>query len=115
MPLNRPTKTELLSAVTEYLMQPGEDIKADQFFRRVAYNVMRIVEREDELSEQFKQEETNHLQNFLQLDSNNIDSLNSTLNHAIASKQIDITPELTRVLFIIAEAKLHIDNPKYLR
>ncbi|AUM12621.1 DUF6285 domain-containing protein [Ketobacter alkanivorans] len=113
MPLNRPNKIELLEAVREYLQQTPEDPKVDQFFRRVASNVLAIVQREEHLHDQYIQQEIIALQACLQSTETNLSTLNQQLAHAIESGDLAITPALTHKLLELAQAKLNIDNPKY--
>lgn len=113
MPLNRPTKTELLEAVREYLQQTPDDPKVDHFYRRVASNVLSIVQREEYLSESFMQQEQNLLQTFLRSNESDTSKLNQQLAQAINKRDIEITPALTNLLLQLASSKLNIDNPKY--
>lgn len=114
MPLNRPTQDELLEAVAEYLSQPVSDASADRFYRRVAFNVVNLVRREQVQSQAFQHFELSKLQSLLQADKSlSLEELNLQLNEAIASGQLAITPQLTDALLAIAEHKLEIDNPRY--
>ena len=113
MPLNRPNKIELLEAVREYLQHTLEDPKVDHFYRRVASNVLAIVQREEHLHEQYIQQETIALQSCLHSTETHLSTLNQQLAHAIESGDLAITPTLTRKLLQLAQTKLNIDNPKY--
>lgn len=113
MPLNRPSKQELLTAVTEYLQQKPLEAKADLFFRRVAANVLGIVQREEQQAEQFQQLEIEMLQQFLASNESDPALLNQTLAQAIDNGDVAINSALTHMLLRLADAKLSIDNPKY--
>ncbi len=114
MPLNRPSQDELLEAVAEFLSQKVEDPGADQFYRRVASNVINQVRREHTLSGKFKEQETALLRELLNADENtSLQQLNQQLNDAIANREQSINVQLTQCLLNIAKHKLAIDNPRY--
>lgn len=114
MPLNRPTQDELLEAVAEYLSQPVNDPNADHFYRRVAFNVVNLVRREQAQSVDFQNTERATLLTLLEADTSlSTTELNQQLDRAIASGDLALTPQLTDALLAIAEHKLNIDNPRY--
>ena len=115
MPLNRPHRQELLTAVTDYLRQPPADTEADRFYRRVAANVLAIVQREELQAPGFQQLDARQLQTFLASNETDPDILNKTLCSAIENGHTPINPALTGMLLQLARAKLEIDNPKYNR
>lgn len=125
MPLNRPTQTDLLQAVAEYLRIPVTELgdqKADQFFRRVSANVLGIIQREIQLGSKFENRETQLLSTLLSdLDAygdldqgqNQNHELNLALCDAIDEDKIPITTDLVDTLKAISTEKLKIDNPTY--
>lgn len=114
MPLNRPTQDELLEAVAEYLSQPVVDANADRFYRRVAFNVVNLVRREQAHSAEFQNTEHRYLQRLLNAETNqSTTELNAQLNQAIANGDIALNPELSELLLALAALKLDIDNPRY--
>lgn len=114
MPLNRPTQDELLEAVAEYLSQPVEDANADRFYRRVAFNVVNLVRREQAHAAEFQDTERRYLQQLLDADENiSTATLNDQLNLAIANGDLTLNADLTALLLKLAELKLNIDNPRY--
>ena len=125
MPLNRPTQTDLLQAVVEYLRIPVTELgnqKADQFFRRVSANVLGIIQREIQLGSKFENRETQLLSTLLSdLDAygdldqgqNQNHELNLALCDAIDEDKIPITTDLVDTLKAISTEKLKIDNPTY--
>jgi len=113
MPLNRPTKRELLTAVSEYLQQAPQDANADLFYRRVAANVLAIVQREEQLAADYARQERDALQQILHSNEADLAQLNLQLNQAIDSGDLAINPQLTHLLLQLSQAKLAIDNPKY--
>ena len=115
MPLNRPHSHELISSVQEYLLQQPQDPKADLFYRRVAANVLGIVQREQQMAAGFCDQERVALQEYLNSTVTDIALLNQQLAQAIDNGDLAITPQLTNMLLQLAQAKLNIDNPKYLR
>ncbi len=125
MPLNRPTQTDLLQAVVEYLRIPVTELgnqKADQFFRRVSANVLGIIQREIQLGSKFENRETQLLSTLLSdLDAygdldqgqNQNHELNLALCDAIDEDKIPTTTDLVDTLKAISTEKLKIDNPTY--
>ena len=125
MPLNRPTQTDLLQAVAEYLRIPVTELgdqKADQFFRRVSANVLGIIQREIQLGSKFENRETQLLSTLLSdLDAygdldqgqNQNHELNLALCDAIDEDKIPTTTDLVDTLKAISTEKLKIDNPTY--
>lgn len=114
MPLNRPTQGELLEAVAEYLAAPVQDANADRFYRRVAFNIVNLVLREQAQGSTFAEQERAQLQALLQAAPEQTPAqLNAQLNHAIACGDLPLTPTLSQALLRIAELKLAIDNPRY--
>lgn len=111
MPLNRPTQIELLDAVESYLRQPVEDPKADGFYRRVASNVLAIVQREIEQAPLLLQQERTLLSDILEKDCSNP---NQALCDAIEQGSLTLDSQLTGTLLKLAEKKLQIDNPRYI-
>jgi hypothetical protein len=114
MPLNRPTQDELLEAVAEYLSQPVSDASADRFYRRVAFNVVNLVRREQALAEHFHHTERAILLSLLNTDAgHSTTELTRQLDQSIASGDLTLSPQLANALLSIAEQKLDIDNPRY--
>lgn len=121
MPLNRPSQSELLEALAEYLAAPVSDAGADRFYRRVAFNMVNLIQREQQLGNGFAEQEQQLLHSLLQTalpptqrpPEQNLDELNAELNQAIANGDLPLTPALSQILLTIAELKLTIDNPRY--
>lgn len=124
MPTDRPSTNELLEAVTEFLQEkviPQVD-KATAFHSKVAINVLNIVAREIQHSEEILTQERERLISILSpleitdLDINHstTDELNRALCQAIADNHIDIDDKnLADHLWLSVMDKIKIDNPKY--
>jgi hypothetical protein len=118
MPLNRPTQIELLDAVESYLRQPVEDAKADGFYRRVAANVLGIVQREMLQANDFMAQEQALLSGLFNDLPNESKREYRELNHLLCEKiqqgVIGFNTKLTSTLLEIAQQKLAIDNPRHI-
>ncbi|MVF14508.1 hypothetical protein FT643_20430 [Ketobacter sp. MCCC 1A13808] len=126
MPLNRPTRIELLDAVESYLREPVTDAKADAFYRRVAGNVLAIVQRELLQANQFVMQERILLWTRLpecasatviptteEQTQQACSEINQRLCDQIQQDEIAFDTRLTSTLLEIAQLKLAIDNPRH--
>jgi hypothetical protein len=115
MPTDRPTATELLESVAEFIevkVIPGLD-NATAFYSRVALNVLAIVSREVEQGGSFRAEEAERLMSLLST-SADLESMNKTLAEKISLGELDYSSaEVTDHLWETTLAKLAIDNPNY--
>jgi hypothetical protein len=114
MPMNRPTATELLCAVREFLERTADaDGPAPTYERRVAVNVLKILEREAALGASFAAEERQLLSAHLGFDGA-VPDLNAALCDRIAQGREDLRwDELITVLGRIILGKLAVDNPVF--
>lgn len=124
MPSDRPTTSELLEAVTEFLQEkviPQVD-RATAFHSKVAINVLNIVAREIQHSDTFLTQECERLISLLtplniadlDMEKVTVDELNHALCRAIENNLIDMEDRnLADHLWLSVMDKLKIDNPKY--
>jgi len=117
MARNRPTDSELIDAVTEFLgeVAESESNTPDVRFRlRVAMNVLGIVRRETVSGANHDEQERVALQHLLGAQSADLDELNRNLCEQIRRGDFDDCHlELKKVLLDITMNKLAIDNPRY--
>ena len=117
MPSNRPTHAELIEAVLEFLSaELAQEITEPslKFKLRIAVNALHIVQRELELTPAWGTQEKMDLQEFLQMDKNDISALNELLCERIRNGDYDENSEnLVEILTANTLRKLSIDNPKY--
>lgn len=115
MPMNRPTAVELLAAVREALEHhsPGESSNAAEYQRRIAINVLKILEREATSTASFDEAESARLRAHLGRDANVAD-LNAELCRRIARGDEDSRRgELLTLLYRATLDKLAVDNPRF--
>lgn len=113
MPLNRPDASELLQAVSGYLSGPAEDPKADRFYRRVAANVLGIVERQWRLQADYEKRDADVvaiLARELGADGSDNAALCRRLEEGVSGLQLR---RALAELKPMARAKLEIDHPGY--
>ena len=117
MPTDRPTATEILSAVEGFLQDsvaPQLDAHT-RFHLKVTRNLLALLQREWQQRDHFRQAELHRLQMMLDDDSQNLDALNRNLCDAIQHHTLALdNPLLQAHLKATARAKLAIDNPRYL-
>ena len=115
MTTDRPTVSELVEAVREFLeteVQPSLEGSV-AFHTRVAVNVLKIVERELAEGPMLAADEKARLVGLLGHDGD-LDELANELIEAIRTGRMDVqTPGLTEHLRSTVMAKLAIDNPRY--
>lgn len=115
MPTNRPTTSDLLDAVMEFLenkVMPKVPAHI-AFHARVAANALKIVQRETELGPGLRNEEHQRLRGLLGMEGDPGD-LNAELCRRIRNKELDMhNPELVDHLWQTTLAWLSIDNPEY--
>lgn len=112
MPLDRPTAQEILDAVNEFLLQPPGPTYS--FHSKVASNLVQVLKREWQYGEHANAAEKKGLEALLGQQAE-LDSLYLQLCNAIREGQMDWqNPALMQQLRSSVEAKLRIDNPKYL-
>jgi hypothetical protein len=113
MPMNRPTATELLSALRHSLERDGADSSDSGYERRVAINVLKILERETALGGSFSSDEQQGLRAHLGIDAG-VMELNAALCDRIqAGREDPRWDELVALLKRITLGKLAIDNPAF--
>ncbi len=111
----RPTTTELVEAVREFL---EHEVQAKlegstAFHMRVAVNVLRIVERELEQGAGLDAAEHERLEALLGFEGG-LGELNARLVEAIRSGDLDVdTPGLAEHLRATVLGRVGIDNPRY--
>jgi hypothetical protein len=109
-PHDRPTATELVEAVREWISgsQVAGDIEPNPFHARVAANMLAIVERELALG---SEQHDAHVARLAQLGVRD----DRELAAAIRSGQLDDrAAEVRRLVWDSVRAKLAVANPKYL-
>jgi len=118
MPYDRPTKTELVAAVREFMEEKllPELTGHLGFNTRVAINVLKIIERELELGGDISARAHARLTEILGADTNNLNNheLNVLLSKAINDRKLTYQDtHLTEHLWQTTLDKLSVDNPKY--
>lgn len=111
MPLNRPTREELLQAVIDYLQQDllPQSQGSQRFHLLVVVRVLGIVLRELQQGDAFVRQEAALLTSLLG-EGADLD----TFADAIADGTLGVdSPELISGLLALAKAKLQIDSPDY--
>ena len=115
MPTNRPTRYELLEAVTEFLqnrVMPKLD-KHTTFHTRVAVNVLGILRREMEHGPRLDAEELARLKGLLGR-KGTLEELNAELCRQIRTGKLDHrNQDLMEHLFRTTMGKVSIDQPHY--
>ncbi|MDK1025085.1 MAG: DUF6285 domain-containing protein [Gammaproteobacteria bacterium] len=116
MPTDRPTASELLEAIREFLSEKvAPNVEGQLAFHvQVAGNVLAIVERTLQHGSTMDAEELQRLQELLTSDGNLMD-----LNHELAEKirNGDLDEQREQVfehLLKTVKDKLHLANPRYL-
>jgi len=132
MPANRPTPTELLIAIREFLEQDVKPLvtnsaigaqateetvtKSLALNNAIAINMVKLLERESELRLQQLAQEHMLLRELLPTSdiSDDLEALNMALIELIESADfVDKDMRVLRVLQQISLSKLAIDNPSY--
>ena len=116
MALDRPTQSELIEAVREFLetkvMQ--ETTGPLQFNTRIAVNVLKILERELETGQDITSGAIQRIQQLLSSDESDPAVLNTALSEAIENGDLAWNnPELLHHLRTTTMDKLSVDNPRY--
>jgi hypothetical protein len=114
MPMNRPSAAELLDAMSKSLQsaEPA-DPATSAFGRRIAVNVLKILEREATLGPSFLRDEQQRLRHYLGRDGD-LAELNADLCDRIASGAEDARwQELVALLRLTTLDKLAVDNPRF--
>lgn len=117
MPLNRPTDSELVEAVSEFLQNeiaPLIDRSDVRFRLKIANNVLGIIRRNLESGAEYTARECVALTQLTQSRDGDIEDLNKTLCKMIRDGQFDDRlGELAKALIEPTLDKLAIDNPRY--
>src|SRR5258708_18688223 len=114
MPMNRPTAAELLRAVRISLEHTDvADSAASGYERRIAVNVLKILEREAILGGPFLLGEQQELSSYLGIQATG-PVLNAALCDRIAQGREDLRwKELVGLLRRITLGKVAVDNPTF--
>ena len=113
MIFDRPTSTELVEAVSEFLSKEiKNNLPAHLAFKtQIAINVLNIVRREQENKELLTKESKEILLNLL---SNPQEANIKELAEQIAAGKLELeNKELQKALIDITKKKISVDNPKY--
>ena len=113
MIFDRPTSTELVEAVSEFLSKEiKNNLPAHLAFKtQIAINVLNIVRREQENKELLTKESKEILLNLL---SNPEEANIKQLAEQIAAGKLELeNKELQKALIEITKKKISVDNPKY--
>jgi hypothetical protein len=117
MPTDRPTASELLEALREFLADNVAPNLEGQlaFHVQVAVNVLGIIERTLEHGSTMDAEELQRLQELLGSDGSLLE-LNQELSDRISSGELDDRKEqVFEHLLETVKDKLHLANPRYLK
>ena len=118
MPYDRPTKSELIVAVREFMEKKLLPESKGQlgFNTRVAVNVLKIVERELELGGEISTQTHNRLIKILKTENSTASNheLNILLAKEISERRLTYQDDqLITHLWQTTLDKLSVDNPKY--
>lgn len=112
---NKPTVTELVSAVRKFLISLSEkELEGrEAYFARVSANILDVVEREIVQGHQLDVDEQKRLERLLDR-RGSLSDLNAELCQKIKERKIDTGDEkLIDHLRLTVMGKLSIDNPNY--